>query len=84
MTDRATHARDFAKNLALEAAHKIQQAAGPQHAIEFKSGNWCSALDRHISTFDWRKPLRAAALATSFGPSKARLNPQLETAPRQR
>jgi hypothetical protein len=46
MTDLATHARDFAQNLALEAALKSHQAAGQQHAIECKSGNWCSALER--------------------------------------
>jgi len=48
MTELATHVRDFAKNLALEDAHKIYQAAGQQHATEFKWGNWCSALDRRI------------------------------------
>lgn len=49
MTDLATQARDFAETLALEAAQMIQQAAGQQHAIEFKSaGDWCSQLDRSI------------------------------------
>jgi myo-inositol-1(or 4)-monophosphatase len=49
MTDLATQARDFAKTLALEAAHMIEQAAGQPHAVEFKSaGDWCSALDRSI------------------------------------
>ncbi|WP_090047459.1 inositol monophosphatase family protein [Limnohabitans sp. 2KL-27] len=49
MTDLARHARDFAQDLALEAARMIQQAAGQQHAIELKSaGDWCSALDRRI------------------------------------
>lgn len=49
MTDLAIQARDFAKTLALEAAHMIQQAAGEQHTVELKSaGDWCSALDRNI------------------------------------
>ena len=46
MTDRASHARDFAKNLALKAAYRVQQAADPQRATESKSGHGCSALDR--------------------------------------
>jgi myo-inositol-1(or 4)-monophosphatase len=49
MTDLATQARDFAKTLALEAAHMIEKAAGQPHDVEFKSaGDWCSALDRSI------------------------------------
>lgn len=49
MTDLAKHASVFAKTLALEAAHMIQQAAGQPHDVEFKSaGDWCSALDRSI------------------------------------
>jgi myo-inositol-1(or 4)-monophosphatase len=49
MTDLATNARDFAKTLALEAAHMIQYAADHYHVIEFKSvGDWSSELDRRI------------------------------------
>jgi myo-inositol-1(or 4)-monophosphatase len=49
MNTLATHAREFAQTLALEAAHMIQQAAGQPHDVEFKSaGDWCSALDRSI------------------------------------
>jgi myo-inositol-1(or 4)-monophosphatase len=49
MTDLAANARDFAKTLALEAAHMIQHAADQHHAIEVKTaGDWSSALDRRI------------------------------------
>ena len=49
MTNIAKQASAFAKTLAIEAAHMIQQALGLQHAVEFKSaGDWCSALDRTI------------------------------------
>jgi myo-inositol-1(or 4)-monophosphatase len=49
MNKLAAQARAFAQTLALEASQMIQQAAGQQHAVEFKSpGDWCSALDRRI------------------------------------
>ena len=49
MTDLAGHARDFARTLALEAAHMIRHAADKHHVIEFKSaGDWSSELDRSI------------------------------------
>jgi len=49
MIDLAGHARDFAKTLALEAAHMIQHAADQYHVIEFKSaGDWSSELDCRI------------------------------------
>jgi len=49
MNELAAQARAFAQTLALEASQMIQQAAGQQHAVEFKSpGDWCSALDRRI------------------------------------